>query len=68
MTENITDRVEELESRLAFQDDLLDTLNQTVTDQDQRISRLEAALLQLSKTISAAGIDINTGDERPPHY
>ncbi|MGB0957996.1 MAG: SlyX family protein, partial [Litorivicinus sp.] len=53
---------------VAFQDDLLDTLNALVTEQANQIARLEAAYKQLSKTVESGSLGINTGDERPPHY
>lgn len=68
MTENISAKVNDLESKLAFQDDLLDRLDAIVTEQEQRIKRLETAYQLLSSTVKGAGLDINTGDERPPHY
>ncbi len=68
MTENLNDRIGDLESKVAFQDDLLDTLNALVTEQANQIARLEAAYKQLSKTVESGSLGINTGDERPPHY
>ncbi|QGG79952.1 SlyX protein [Litorivicinus lipolyticus] len=68
MTENLNERIGDLESKVAFQDDLLDTLNALVTQQSEQIARLEQAYKQLSTTVDSAGLGINTGDERPPHY
>ena len=64
MTENINERIDELESRLAFQDDLIEGLNRMVSDQNERIRILELAY----KDLRDGDEGINTGDERPPHY
>lgn len=68
MTENIREKVDNLEAKVAFQDDTIDELNSIITEHEQRIYRLEAAFKQLSNTVSAAGLDINAGNEKPPHY
>lgn len=64
-------RITELEVKLAFQDDLLDALNQTVTRQQQEIHLLQQQLRLLYQQMrnNAAG-DANTpaGHEIPPHY
>ena len=67
-----TERIDELESRLAFQDDLIESLNEVVARQDrliqdfgQRIAQLEAKLEDMSE--SAPG-GAGEGHEPPPHY
>ena len=67
-----TQRMEELESRIAFQDDLIESLNEVVTRQDREIALLTRRLLDLEEKIRdlgdgtvAAGGD---GHEPPPHY
>jgi len=67
------ERIIELETRLAFQDDLLQTLNQLVTDQARQIERLELSLQSLSERLAtlSEGGGASRGsllDERPPHY
>ena len=67
-----TDRIDELESRLAFQDDLIESLNEVVSRQDrvvldlsQRVAQLEAKLEDMADaTPGGAG----EGHEPPPHY
>lgn len=65
-------RIEELESRLAFQEDTLSALNLRIAEQDQELARLQLQLKhvneklkQSSDTPSGAGDFV---DERPPHY
>ena len=43
------ERLEELESRVAFQEDAIDQLNDALVQQDLRINRLEAAVGRLEK-------------------
>ena len=66
-------RLDELEARAAFQDDLIESLNQIVARQDReladlarRVKALEAKLADLAEAASAAGG--GGGDEVPPHY
>ena len=66
-------RVEELESRLAFQDDLIESLNETVARQDRelvelsrRLAALESKIDDLAEAATAAGGPAE--QEVPPHY
>ena len=63
------DRFVNIEIKLAQQEDLVDTLNQTVYQQARRIDQLEAMVTKLAehvRTLQEAGQSpIN---ERPPHY
>jgi SlyX protein len=66
-------RLDEVESRLAFQDDLIESLNRVVARQDleladllRRLRALERRLNDLAETASLAGSA--TGHEVPPHY
>ena len=66
-------RLDELESRLAFQDDLIDSLNTVVSRQDREIGqlrrqlqRLEDRLAELADAASLPGPA--SGHEIPPHY
>lgn len=65
-------RLEEIESRQAFQDDLVERLNDIVARQDRelvslarRVDALERRLAELDETASAAPAG---GHEIPPHY
>ena len=64
-------RLLNIETTLAFQDDLLTVLNKTVADQQQKIDVLEKQLgmaierlLERSELMASANII----DEKPPHY
>ena len=64
-------RLEDLESRLAFQEHTIETLNQTVIEQQQRLSALERHSMDLGRImklmIAESGLDI-TEIDKPPHY
>lgn len=68
MTENFQEKIQDLETRLAFQDDLLDAMNRSISEQNERIRILELAYRDLAKQIRDGDSEINTGEERPPHY
>ncbi|MDN6180370.1 MAG: SlyX family protein [Halomonas subglaciescola] len=67
-------RLEELETRLAYQEAWLDTLDQSVIDQQRRLDALEklSALMRerLRAQHSPSGADATThpDSEPPPHY
>jgi SlyX protein len=65
-------RLDDLETRAAFQDDLIERLNEVVARQDReiqaltrRVTALEQRLQDLDETATAAAA---TGYEVPPHY
>jgi len=64
-------RLTELETKLSFVEDLLDSLNQTVFRQQERIDLLERQVRLLHEQIQTlrpadGGLDLR--DEIPPHY
>lgn len=64
-------RLIEIESKLAFHEDLLDDLNQTIYDQQKRIDRLEnlvKALIGQVSDLSDTLAERGAANERPPHY
>ncbi len=63
------DRLVECETRLAFLDDTVRTLNDAVSGHQRKIERLERALMELQGQlrIIASG-DVASDDEAPPHY
>ena len=65
-----SDRLDELEIRVGYLDDLVDTLNRTVFRQQQQIDQLSKALAQLRQQMSAASTSPapEPRDEVPPHY
>lgn len=66
-----TDRLIELEIKAAYQEDLLQSLNKIVGDQQQQIDRLGATCRVLSerlKSLANQNSDDAHIDQTPPHY
>ena len=63
-------RLTELETKLAFAEDLLETLNQTVARQQGQIDSLQKQLRLLHQQLKEAVPDEarTPRDEIPPHY
>jgi len=65
----LADRVDTLEARLTFQDDAIETLNKTITEQWARIDALTRQLAQLNERLREAETQApGAANERPPHY
>lgn len=63
----------ELQSRMAFQEDTLHSLNQVIATQDASIARLQKQMQVLNTKLNdlATAVDESTGSddqEVPPHY
>ncbi len=60
----------ELETKLAFQEDLIQALNQTLAEQQQELLELrrDVAELQVQLRAMAPGLASGITDEPPPHY
>ena len=71
-SENILEeRIVELETKLSFQEDLLQELNSHVITQQAQIDKLNVICHLLKdqyKEIISSLPDSTTGDEVPPHY
>lgn len=63
-------RLNELEAKLAFAEDLIDTLNQTVIRQQDQIDSMQQQLRLLHQRLQEALPDETRTprDELPPHY
>jgi SlyX protein len=66
----LSERIDALEARIAYQEDTIETLNQTVTAQWQQIDALRRLVAELSDRLRDAesnsrGVPAN---EPPPHY
>ncbi len=63
-------RLNELEAKISFAEDLLDALNRTVFRQQQQIERLEQDIRALRQQLQDAAPDdaAGPGDLVPPHY
>jgi SlyX protein len=63
------DRFIDIEIKLAHQEDLVESLNQTVYEQARRIDQLEGMVAKLAEHLRALR-DAGQGpvNEKPPHY
>lgn len=65
------DRIIEIETKLAHQEQLVIELNDVVTEQQARIMQLEQlskSLIDRVRAIGESGSEDAPTDERPPHY
>jgi SlyX protein len=63
------DRIDTLEARLTFQDDAIETLNKTITEQWLKIDALTRQLAQLNERLREAETQMPcAANEPPPHY
>jgi SlyX protein len=63
------DRIIDIEIKLAHQENLVESLNQTIYEQGRRIDQLEAMVAKLAthvRTLRDAGQ--GPVNEKPPHY
>ena len=72
---SMLEQIEALETRLAFQEDWLESLDRTVIEQGRQIERLERMNTLLQQRLREQGDAQNRfsavpspEDERPPHY
>lgn len=68
-------RLEAIESRLAYQEHWLDTLDRAVAGQERRLAQLERVndlmqqrLREQHQALQALDSGPEAADERPPHY
>ncbi|MFY9958147.1 SlyX family protein [Bradyrhizobium sp.] len=65
----LSDRIDALESRVMFQDETIETLNQTITAQWQQIDALTRQLASLNDRLQEAEANApRPANEPPPHY
>ncbi|GAB3542777.1 SlyX family protein [Noviherbaspirillum agri] len=65
------DRLVDIEIKIARQEDLVDTLNRTLYEQQKKIDELEAlctALARHIKEMREASTERGPANEKPPHY
>ncbi len=69
------DRLIEIETKIAFQEDLVQELNKIVYEQQRKIDRLEALcnslvdhIKDLSMAVAEGNVAGSAASERPPHY
>ena len=71
LIDTMNNRIDELEMKVIFQDDLLNTLNDIVTRQDKELMKLWDAnrlLKQSMQDIKSDFKEDNVVDVPPPHY
>ena len=62
-------RIDALEAKLMFQDETIETLNKTITEQWLKIDALTRQLSSLSERLQEAEANApSPANERPPHY
>ncbi|QWG19603.1 SlyX family protein [Bradyrhizobium sediminis] len=68
-TGTLSDRIDALEIRLAFQDETIEALNNTITAQWQQIDALTRQLAALNERLREAEANApGATNEPPPHY
>ncbi len=67
---NIDERINELESRQAFQDDTIQALNDELVVQQRLIERLQMQVAALAKRQDEVGSQFGQAESEapPPHY
>ncbi len=70
---DIANELIELQTRIAYQEDTINQLNQVITQQDTSILQLQHQMRLLAKRIDELALaQVGDGegliDERPPHY
>jgi SlyX protein len=67
----MTDKITDLEIRMAFQDDLLDALNKVVAEQAIRVDYLHKQVQQMEqqlRQLSPSQMALPEEETPPPHY
>ena len=65
----LSDRIDALETRLTYQDEVIETLNQAITKQWLEIDRLTRRLAEMKERLQEAESQApGPTNERPPHY
>jgi SlyX protein len=62
------ERIDALEVRLMFQDETIETLNKTITEQWVKIDALTRHITALTERLQEAETRLPRGNEPPPHY
>ncbi|MEO8331685.1 MAG: SlyX family protein [Gallionella sp.] len=66
------ERLKKIETKIAYQEDLIEELNKTVYQQQKKLAQLKATCESLTGHIASLYESANEGgkpvNERPPHY
>jgi SlyX protein len=71
MSKQISDRLDDLESRFAFQDEAIASLNPHIAGQEKRIANVEQQLLALRQELAALRVALSHDgglEAPPPHF
>lgn len=71
LMENNEEAIVELQTKLSFQEDLLETLNQVITDQQAQIAKLARtveSMIGQMHSMQSSMQDNGQQQETPPHY
>lgn len=67
--QGLSERIDALETRVAYQDETIETLNATITSQWKQIDALTRQLAALNDRLQEAEASApGPANERPPHY
>jgi uncharacterized coiled-coil protein SlyX len=65
----VNDRLEKLETQLAFLEKQYDDLNQVVIEQSRLIAKLQAELSRANQSLTGIELErIRANTQKPPHY
>jgi SlyX protein len=64
----LSDRVDALEARVMFQDETIETLNKTITEQWLKLDALARQIAGLGERLQEAEMHAPPEDGPPPHY
>lgn len=62
------ERIIELEVRVAYQDKLIEELDDVVRAFTRKVEELERELKELKETVEAGAPEVGPSDDPPPHY
>lgn len=71
LSSSLASRIEALEIRIAYQDETIETLNKTITEQWCKIDTLGREVVTLRERLDDAEMKSGTGpasEPPPPHY
>jgi SlyX protein len=67
--QTLSDRIDSLEARLMFQDETIETLNKSITEQWKQIDFLTRQIVTLGERLQEAETRVpGAANEPPPHY
>lgn len=67
-TDELAERLDRLETRIAYQDEAIEALNQTITAQWGTIETLRRQVAEIGERLEDAAAALPPVDRPPPHY